>query len=315
MRFSTPGSVSVSAEAVAPAPPLAVRSGRLVLRGLALARRYPFQTVVLLILLTIGAGSGLASVIAPNDPNVVDPFIRLQAPSWSHIMGTDALGRDIFSRILWGGRVTLEISVASVGIATVLAISIGLVSGYKGGWVDAVVQRFVDILLAFPGLIIVISLFLFIGPGSRIDLGRIELLIVTIAITLLGAGIRVARAATMQVRTMPYVEAAQAMGAWTPRILARHVAPNIFAPVMVIATAQLGIAILIEATASFLGFGVEQPTAAWGFMLGREAATHMTEQPWLSVWPGLAIFLTVFSFNILGDTLRDVLDPRLRGSG
>lgn len=309
MQSLTPGSDSPSGEAIL-APPtasVAVRSLHALRTAGSLIRRYPFPALMALILIVIASASALAGVIAPFDPDAVEPLNRLQAPSWSHIMGTDALGRDVFSRILFGGQVSLQISVLAVGVASVISVQIGLLSGYLKGWVDVAVQRFVDVLLSFPGLFIIISISVFFGE-SRV------VLISAIAIVLLGAGIRVARSAAMQVGTLPYIEAAQTIGATTPRIVFRHVAPNILAPVMVVATAQLGIAILLEATASFLGFGVQPPTASWGQMLGGEARVHMIEQPWLSLWPGLAIFLTVFSFNILGDTLRDILDPRLRGS-
>ena len=223
-------------------------------------------------------------------------------------MGTDALGRDVFTRVLYGGRASLGISVASVGFAIAISTVVGLVSGAVSGWFDALVQRVVDVLMAFPGLIIVISLTAFLGNS-------ISLLIVVIAIALLGAGVRVARAAAIQVSSQPYIEAARTLGAGQARIIGRHILPNALPPIMVIATAQLGIAILIEASVSFLGYGIQPPAASWGYMLGAEARLHMIEQPWLSVWPGLAIFLTVFSFNIIGDALRDAFDPRLRGAG
>ncbi len=308
MRLSIRESDSPSAEAALEAPPptLTSRLPGLLPEALRLTRRYPLPALMIVVLLTIGIASGLASVIAPFDPNAVDPINRLQAPSWSHIMGTDAIGRDVFSRILFGGRISLGISVTAVALGTTIAVTTGLVAGYLKGRVDIAVQRLVDVLLSFPGLFIIISVSVFLGETLVVLVGAIS-------IVLLGAGIRVARSSAMQVSTLPYVEAAQTIGARTPRIVFRHVAPNIMAPVMVVATAQLGIAILLEATASFLGFGVQPPTPSWGQMLGGEARVHMIEQPWLSLWPGLAIFLTVFSFNILGDTMRDVFDPRLRG--
>ena len=223
-------------------------------------------------------------------------------------MGTDNLGREVFARSLHGGRTSLGISVAAVAISATIYTFVGVLSGYLGGWFDVIVQRLVDIIMSFPGLIIVISLAAFLGPG-------VTMLIFAITLVLLGGGIRVARASTLQVAAQPYVEAAESMGAWTPRIVVRHLIPNVMPPIMVIATAQLGIAILIEAGASFLGYGIQPPNSSWGFMLGAEARVHMDEQVWLSVWPGLAIFAAVFSFNILGDTLRDVFEPRLRGAG
>lgn len=271
-------------------------------------RRYPFPCLVALVLGLIGAGSGLADFIAPYDPNAVNPIDRLQGPNSTYWMGTDALGRDVFTRVLYGGRASLGVSVTSVALGVVVATAIGLVSGALSGWFDVLVQRVVDMLMAFPGLIIVISLTAFFGTS-------VSLLVVVIAIALLGGGIRISRAAAIQVGSQPYIEAARTIGATMPRIIVRHILPNALPPIMVIATAYLGVAILIEASVSFLGYGIQPPAASWGFMLGAEARIHMIEQPWLSVWPGLAIFLTVFSFNIIGDALRDAWDPRLRGAG
>ena len=297
-------STRVSASPAEPPAFNARRFGRVALRTL---RRYPFPCLIALVLVVIGLGSGLADLIAPYDPNAVKPIDRLQGPNATYWMGTDALGRDVFTRILYGGRASLGVSVASVALAIVVASAIGLVSGAVAGMFDALVQRIVDMLMAFPGLIIVISLTAFLGNS-------VSLLVVVIAIALLGGGIRISRAAAIQVSSQPYIEAARTIGATMPRIIARHILPNALPPILVIATAQLGIAILIEASVSFLGYGIQPPAASWGFMLGAEARIHMIEQPWLSVWPGLAIFLSVFSFNIIGDALRDAFDPRLRGA-
>lgn len=298
-------STHASASPVDPALLDARRAARAAVR---VVRRYPFPCLIALVLLLIGAGSGLADFIAPYDPNAVNPIDRLQGPNSTYWMGTDALGRDVFTRVLYGGRASLGVSVASVALGVLIATSIGLVSGALGGWFDVLVQRVVDMLMAFPGLIIVISLTAFFGTS-------VSLLVVVIAIALLGGGIRISRAAAIQVNSQPYIEAARTIGATTPRIIVRHILPNALPPIMVIATAYLGVAILIEASVSFLGYGIQPPAASWGFMLGAEARIHMIEQPWLSVWPGLAIFLTVFSFNIIGDALRDAFDPRLRGAG
>lgn len=308
MSSSTPESDSLSAEAP---PQLAPRAERMLRRSphaLRYALRYyPLAVLTGLFLLVVVVAAIFAGVLAPFDPEAVDPVIRLQGPSWSHIMGTDPLGRDQFSRIIFGARSTFVVAVGSVALAAGGGLVVGLVSGYLSGWTDAIMQRLVDILLSFPGLTIVISLAAFFGTSKL-------LLIVAIGFSLLGASVRVARGATLQVSAQPYVEAAQAMGAWTPRVIFRHIMPNILAPVVVIATAFLGIAILIEASASFLGFGIQPPEPSWGAMLGGDARAFLSRQPWLSVFPGLAIFATVYSFNILGDTLRDITDPRLRGS-
>ena len=313
MQLSTPESGSLSV----PAAPANTLGGRIVAvpGGLVrTARAYPFPAVCAAIILVIGISSGLADILPLADPERADPVNRLQSPSSSHWFGTDGLGRDVLARVIHGGRLTLLVSVASVGVSITVATTIGVTSGYLRGWFDIGIQRLVDMLQSLPGLIIVITLFLFIGPGSGPDLSAKLVLIIGIAFVLLGGGIRVSRGATLQIASLPFVEAALTIGASTPRILFRHIAPNIFAPMVVIATAFLGIAILIEATASFLGFSVEPPTPAWGDMLGNDGRAAMIEKPLLSVWPGLAIFLTVFSFNIIGDALRDALDPRLRGS-
>lgn len=308
MASSTHASASAPEHDAASAPSTTFVGMRFARRVVGVIRKYPFPCLMGAVLLLIGLGSGLADYVAPADPLAINPLERLAGPSTDYLMGTDALGRDVFTRVLYGGRASLGVSIASVGIAIAISTFVGLVSGAVGGWFDVVTQRIVDILMAFPGLIIVISLTAFLGNS-------VGLLIVVIAIALLGAGIRVARAAAIQVSSQPYIEAAQTLGAGQGRIIGRHILPNALPPIMVIATAQLGIAILIEASVSFLGYGIQPPAASWGFMLGAEARIHMIEQPWLSVWPGLAIFLTVFSFNIIGDALRDAFDPRLRGAG
>ena len=307
MASSIPESASAPDQRASGAAVIASGAVSVAVRLAHLVRRYPFPCLMGFVLLLIGLGSGLADFVAPADPLAINPRERLYGPTTTYIMGTDALVRDVFTRVLYGGRASLGVSIASVGIAMAISTLVGLVSGAVGGWFDVLVQRVVDILMAFPGLIIVISLTAFLGNS-------VGLLIVVIAIALLGAGIRVARAASIQVSSQPYIEAARTLGAGQGRIIGRHILPNALPPIMVIATAQLGIAILIEASVSFLGYGIQPPAASWGFMLGAEARIHMIEQPWLSVWPGLAIFLTVFSFNIIGDALRDAFDPRLRGA-
>lgn len=260
-----------------------------------------------LFVLGIAIVGALGPLVAPYSYDQVNMSVRLQGPSADHWLGTDSLGRDVLSRIIFGARVSLGISIAAVTLATFISVCIGLTSGYIGGWFDSLVQRLVDIKMSFPGLILVISLTAFFGKG-------VTQVIIAIAIILLGGGIRISRSAAIQTKAQAYIEAAMALGAGTPRILFRHVLPNVFAPVMITATAQLGIAILIEASASFLGYGVPPPYPSWGSMLSGEARTYMRLQPLLSLWPGLAIFLTVYSLNMLGDMLRDILDPRLRGA-
>lgn len=271
-----------------------------------IARQNPVGALAAVFILGLIVVAIIGPRLAPYtyaETNVVE---RLQGPSPSHLLGTDSLGRDVLSRIIYGARISVGLSAGAVALSSLVAIAIGLVSGYRGGWADTAVQRLIDVLMAFPGIILVISLTAFLGRG-------VPQLVVAIAISLLAGSIRICRGATIQARAHAYVEAAVCVGSTTPRILARHILPNISAPLMVIATVQLGFAILIEATASFLGYGVRPPYPSWGSMLSGDARIYMQLQPLLSVWPGLAIFLTVYCLNMLGDTLRDVLDPRLRG--
>ena len=262
-----------------------------------------FGLVVLLLMVVMAV---FAPWIAPYGYEETDILNRLQGSSLTHPMGTDNLGRDLFSRIIYGARVEMLVGLGAVGIAVGVALVIGLVSGYAGGVVDLTLQRLIDIWMAFPGIILLITVISMFQPG---------LWQVTAAIGfLLAAGAsRVVRAATLEASSRMYIEAARTIGATNARILLRHVLPNIFAPVMVVATTLLGIAILLEATLSFLGYGVPPPQPSWGALLGPEARKDMLKAPMLSVWPGIAIFLAVYSFNVLGDSLRDVFDPRLRG--
>lgn len=270
-------------------------------------RKKPLGGFGLTVLTLIVIMAIFADVIAPYNYQETDILNQLKGPSWSHPMGTDNLGRDVLSRIIRGARVEMFVGLGAVAIAVGLGSVIGLLSGYLGGTFDLTLQRLIDIWMAFPGLVLLITIVAMFQPG---------LWQVTIAIGLvLTAGAsRVVRAATLEVSSRTYVEAARSLGATNLRIILRHVLPNIFAPLMVVATTLLGIAILLEATLSFLGYGVPPPEPSWGQMLGPEARKDMLRAPLLSVWPGLAIFLAVYSFNVLGDSLRDVFDPRLRGA-
>ncbi len=241
--------------------------------------------------------------------------------SWSEPFGTDQLGRDIYSRIIYGARWAMYIGLVSVGISTVLSLLIGVTSGYFVGTYDSVVQRFVDALLALPVLVVLLALPTLIGSLDLdgplpFDEPRITFFKLAVVLGVLGAagGSRVIRSAVLGVRSSQYLEAARVIGASDTRIMLRHIVPNIFGPLMVQATIALGGVILAEATLSFLGFGVADPdTPTWGQMLDL-ARRWTSNEPWGILWPGLAIALAVFSFNMLGDALRDLLDPRLRGA-
>jgi peptide/nickel transport system permease protein len=239
-----------------------------------------------------------------DEPHVSD---RLQGPSATYWLGTDGLGRDTFSRIVYGARVSALVSFGAVAIGTLIAGTIGVVTGYYGGRIDMVAQRFVDTWMSLPGLVLAISIIAITEPG-------ILPLIITLAVVGAGGGSRIFRSATLAIRANVYMLAAHSLGAGHLRMMLRYVLPNILPTMIVVATVQLGSTILVESSLSFLGYGVPPPYPSWGAMLNTSTRAHMLQEPLLSVWPGLAITLTVFCFNMLGDGLRDVLDPRLRGS-
>ena len=232
---------------------------------------------------------------------------RMMAPSAEHWLGTDNLSRDIWSRIVYGARVSITVGFATVVLATAVATAVGVTSAYFGGAWDLVAQRVVDAWLSFPNLVIILSVMAVLGPG---------LLNVVLALAIIGSatGSRVIRGAALTVARQPYVEAARATGAGHARIIVRHLLPNVAATIIILATIGLGAVILAESALSFLGFGVPPPYPSWGAMLAGSGRTYMFRAPWMAVWPGVAISLAVFGFNMLGDALRDVLDPRLRGS-
>ena len=229
--------------------------------------------------------------------------IRLEDPSWAHPLGTDELGRDTLARILHGSQVSLQVGVISVSIALVLGLSIGLTSGFFGGKLDALLMRIVDLMFALPGLVLAIVIAGLLGPNRRNAM-------IAIGIIITPAFARVVRGAVLEVMGFPFVESARALGSSHLRIMARHVIPNIAAPVIVLVTVYLSTAILSEAALSFLGLGTQPPEASWGGMLS-SARAYLEISPWLSIFPGLAIMIVVLGFNFLGDGLRDNLDPRL----
>jgi peptide/nickel transport system permease protein len=259
---------------------------------------------LVLLLLVLAAA---APVLAPYPYDVGDSSVRLQGPSVAHPFGTDANGRDMLSRIIWGARISVTVGFGAVAISTVLAVTIGLISGYFGGWLDLTVQRLVDVWISFPALVLLISLVAAVGPG-------LWSVTAILGILLAPGTSRVVRSAVIGIRHLPYIESASCIGAGHTRVIMKYVLPNVFAPIIVLATVQLGTAILAESTLSFLGYGVPPPHPAWGGMLSGTGRAFMLQSPWLSIWPGLAISLAVFGFNMLGDALRDELDPRLRGS-
>jgi ABC-type dipeptide/oligopeptide/nickel transport system permease subunit len=246
----------------------------------------------------------LAPVISPYDPNQVDMLQQLSAPGRAHILGTDLYGRDILSRIFWGGRTTLVVGLISVGIASTIGILLGLASGYYGGVIDSLVMRFVDILLSFPRILLALTIVGMLGAG----LFHVMLAVGIASIT---GYARLVRGTVLSAREHPYVEAARVVGCPNRRIVFRHLLPNVIGPVIVLATLDIAAAILAASSLSFLGLGVQPPTAEWGYMLN-EGRIYLRAAPWVTLFPGLAIMMSVLSINMLGDGLRDALDPRLK---
>lgn len=249
----------------------------------------------------------LAHWIAPYPYDETNVRQRLKPPSAQYYLGTDNLGRDVFSRIVYGARISVTVGFGAVGLSILLATILGVTSGYFGGKVDVSVQRLVDAAMAFPPLVILLSIMAVLGPG-------LLNVILVLGIVPSANRSRVIRSATLAAKENQYVEAAQAVGASHLRIILCYILPNIMAPIIVVATNALGAVILIEATLSFLGFGVPPPYPSWGEMLSGSGRSYMYKAPWMAIWPGVAISLAVFGFNMLGDALRDLLDPRLRGS-
>ena len=248
-----------------------------------------------------------ADVLAPYGMNQISPRNRLLAPSWAYPFGTDNLGRDMLSRCLYGAQISVIIAFAAASLATVVSIVIGILTGYLGGKIDLITQRFVDAWMSFPDLIILLVVVSVLGPG-------LPQIIFTLGFLLGIAGSRIIRSAVVSVRENMYVHAAQSIGASTGRILWRHILPNIMPPIIVLFTTRVGTVILAESSLSFLGLGVPPPIPTWGGMLSGSGRTFMFQGPWLALAPGLCLTVVVYATNVFGDALRDLLDPRMRGS-
>ena len=260
--------------------------------------------VICLIFLFAGI---FADVLAPYGMNEVKLSARLKPPSWDHFFGTDNLGRDLFSRSLYGAQISVIIGLAAATLATCISVILGILTGYLGGKFDLVVQRMVDAWMSFPDLIILIVVVAVLGPGTWQIIGVLGLLLGI-------GGSRIIRSAVVSVRENMYVHAAQSIGASTGRILWRHILPNVMPPIIVLFTTRVGTVILAESALSFLGLGVPPPAPTWGGMLSGSGRTFMFQGPWLVIFPGLCLTLVVYAINIFGDALRDILDPRMRGS-
>jgi len=271
-------------------------------------RQKPLGAIGGFIVLVLLIMAIFAPWIAPYSYDETIPGARMKAPGAQFWMGTDNLGRDVYSRVVYGASVSISVGFGAVLLANVLAALIGITSGYFGGAYDICVQRVVDAWQSFPFLVVILSIMAVLGPG---------LLNLILALGILGAaaGSRVIRGTTISVMQNTYVEAARALGAGHLRIMLRYVLPNVAATIIILATIGLGAFILAESALSFLGFGVPPPYPSWGAMLSGSGRSFMYRAPWMAFWPGAAISLAVFGFNMLGDALRDVLDPRLRGGG
>lgn len=280
-----------------------LRPARVAILNLVLRhRRVTAATALLAVLFLVAL---LSPIIAPYNPLATHPddsYLRPLSPG--HILGTDELGRDLLSRVLWGARVSLPVAFVAVSVGLIGGGLIGLLSGYAGGAVDLLLMRLIDALLAFPGLILAIAVVAALGPGLRNAM-------IAIGIVAIPVYSRLVRALVLQLKQMDFVIATRSLGATPLRLVLRHLIPNLLNPVIVQVSLSAGFAILAEATLSFLGLGAQLPTPDWGQMINTGAA-FLTNDPWLAIVPGAAISVTVYSFNLMGDALRDALDPRLR---
>jgi peptide/nickel transport system permease protein len=268
-------------------------------------RRYPLGAIGALIMLLFIATALFADQITSYDPTSTNPRVSLARPGEQHMLGADFMGRDVFSRIVYGARISLAVAIGATALGCLIGVSVGLLSGFFGGWVDLIVQRLIDIMQALPLLVMALIMAASLGPS----LGNT---IIAIAIPLVPNVARVIRSNTLALREMPFVEAARAVGMSEARIAIQHVLPNTLAPLIVLATAQFGSAILVESALAFLGLGVPEPHPSWGRMLSESAAEYVRTAPWLVIFPGIAISMVVFGTNLLGDAVRDILDPRQR---
>jgi len=250
-------------------------------------------------------GASAADWLPLKSPVQMAPQSRMAEPSWGMPFGADAFGRDLLSRTVYGARLSLQVATVSVTAALIAGTLLGLVAGYAGGRVDQLLMRAMDVFFSFPAILLALGIVAALGPSPNN-------VILAIAVPMVPRCARVVRSSALAVREMPYVDAARAAGFGHRRIILRHMLPNVMAPILIMMTAFLGEAILLEASLSFLGLGVQEPVAAWGLMLRGAAVQFAESAPWMAIFPGLAISLGVFGFNLFGDSLRDALDPRLR---
>lgn len=271
----------------------------------AFARTKPVGMAGAVVVVAMALTALLADVVAPYNPVQTDYGAMFAPPSAEHWLGADSFGRDVLSRIIHGSRTALLVGFSAAFVGATLGLLIGAASGYFGGRIDMLIQRVMDVFLSFPLIILALAVVAILGTG----VGKV---IVAILIPMVPRAARVCRSSALAVRETPFVDAARAAGFGHTRIVLRHVLPNLMAPYLIMLTAFLGQAILLEASLSYLGLGVQEPTPAWGLMLHGAAAEYAESAPWIPVFPGLAISLAVFAFNLFGDSLRDALDPKLR---
>ena len=268
-------------------------------------RRKPLGAAGAVIVLVMIFAAVFAHLIAPYNPLATDYGAMLAAPSAHHWLGTDEFGRDVLTRIIYGARTALLVGFSAAFIGATLGLVIGVASAYFGGWIDLLIQRVVDVFISFPLIILALAVVAALGTGT-------DRVILAILIPMIPRAARICRSGALAIREMPYVDAARASGFRDRRIILRHMVPNVVAAYLIVLTSFLGQAILLEASLSFLGLGVQEPTPAWGLMLHGGASQYAESAPWMAIYPGVAISLAVFGFNLFGDSLRDALDPRLR---
>ncbi len=270
-------------------------------------RTKPLGAAGALIIVLMMIVAALAEVLAPYDPYRADYALQFARPSVEHWFGTDEFGRDIMSRIIYGARIALFVGFTASFTGCTIGGLLGVISAYWGGKVDLLLERLMDILLAFPQLILALAIASILGPA-------VQNVVIAISIPIIPRAARVVRSSALSVKENVYVEAVNALGASRPRVVLQHIVPNVVAPYIIIVTAQLGAAILAEAALSYLGLGAAEPTPSWGLMLSGSALSYAEKAPWIALFPGIAISLGVFGFNLFGDSLRDALDPKLRRS-
>jgi peptide/nickel transport system permease protein len=297
--------VTVQALPIEDVPVATVSRGRALWATL---RRKPLGLVSAGLLVVLVLTAIFADVLAPFDPIETRPEIRLSPPSWAHPFGTDDIGRDVLSRVIYGARISLWVGLLAVGIGTAAGMVIGLVCGFWEGRIDMILQRVMDAIQAIPGLVLALAIVAVLKPSTTNAM-------LAIAVVIIPGNSRIVRGAVMSAKQNRYVEAARALGCRQLHILLSHILPNVTAPILIIASIWLGNAILIEASLSYLGVGTQPPTPSWGLMLSSTGRAFMEQAPWLAIFPGLAISLAVFGFNLFGDTLRDAWDPKLRRRG